>query len=76
MHWADINAALYKCGWPPGKVAKHLGKATPSISCVIRGTITSYNIASFISAKTNIPLNKLWPDGRYASPRKSGSKAA
>lgn len=82
MHWADINAAMIKAGWPPLKTAKHLGVASPAVSQITRGTATSYNIATFISVKTSIPLNTLWPDGRYAKPsirpltRKQQRKAA
>ncbi len=69
MHWADINAALIKSGWPPSKVARHLNVSTASVTTVTHGKISSYNIASFISSVTNIPLNTLWPCGRYSKPR-------
>ncbi len=68
MHWADINAAMTKAGWPPMKTARHLGVSTTAITCTTRGRNSSYNIASFISSKTGIPLNTLWPDKRYNTP--------
>lgn len=79
MHWADINAALYKAGWTPRKVQKKLGlKQHNSVSQTIRGQITSYNIASFVSVVTGIPLAKLFPDGRYSRPhpRRTPSRRA
>lgn len=68
MHWADINAAMTKAGWPPMKTARHLGVSAAAITYTTRGDNSSYNIASFISAKTAIPLSRLWPDGRYSQP--------
>ena len=68
MHWADINAAMIKAGWRTQKVADELGVKHSSVSQVVHSVYTSYNIASFISAKTGIPLNKLWPCGKYNQP--------
>ncbi len=78
MHWADINAALYKAGSSPSQVAKKLGVKPPSVAQVIRGKESSYNIASYLSAVTNIPLIRLFPDGRYNQPprRKAKLRAA
>ena len=77
MHYADIIASLIKAGHPPSKVASDLKKDRSTVSLVIHGKGKSYNIASYISAVTNIPLNKLWPDGRYDKPTaRSGVAAA
>lgn len=77
MHWADINAALYKAGYSPTKVARELNlKQANSVSQTIRGEITSYNIASFLSAVTKIPLNRMFPDGRYKQSPKQSRRAA
>lgn len=77
MHWADINAAVYKAGYSPSKIARELGLSqTNPVSNTIRGKITSYNIATFLSAITNIPLNRMFPDGRYSQPPKGNQKSA
>lgn len=77
MHWADINAAVYKAGYSPSKIARELGlKQTNPVSNTIRGNITSYNIATFLSAVTNIPLNRMFPDGRYSQPPRRNQKSA
>jgi lambda repressor-like predicted transcriptional regulator len=76
-HWADRAAALYKAGSSPSQVAKDLGLKQPnSVSQVLREQITSYNIASHVAAVTGVPLNRLFPSGRYAKPpRRSGDAA-
>ena len=76
MHYADIIAALHKAGRPPAKVAESLEVQPSTVSMVIHGDRTSYNIASYISVVTGIPLNKLWPDGRYTKPPKQRRAAA
>lgn len=76
MHYADIIANLVKAGHPPSRVARDLGKAPGTVSQIIHGTSKSYDIASHISAVTSIPLKKLWPDGRYATPPKRHRNAA
>lgn len=68
MHPADIIAALTKAGHPATKVADDLDVNRSTVSNIIHGNGTSYNIASYISVVTSIPLNKLWPDGRYSEP--------
>lgn len=65
MHYADIIAALHKAGHPPSKVADDLEVSRPAVSQVIHSKDRSYNIATHIAAVTHIPLNRLWPDGRY-----------
>lgn len=74
-HWADRNAALYKSGWSPTTVARKLGVEPTAVSQVIREKATSYNIASFVSAVTDIPLKRLFPDGRYSPPHPRRSSA-
>lgn len=68
MHWADINAALYKAGSSPGEIANEEETQPSFIARVIRGQASSYRIATAIAAKTGIPMNRLWPDGRYDRP--------
>jgi lambda repressor-like predicted transcriptional regulator len=75
MHYADIIAALHKAEHPPVKVAETLDVARSTVSMVIHGNTTSFNIASHISTVTGIPLNRLWPDGRYCQARKAGRAA-
>ncbi len=65
MHHADIYAAMVKADWPPSKVADHLKVQRSAVTQVVRSQAKSYNIATFIAAKTGIPLNRLWP-GAYA----------
>lgn len=65
MHYADILAAMTKADNPPSKVARDLEVSPSAVSQVIHGKANSYDIASYIAAVTNIPLNKLWPDKRY-----------
>lgn len=69
MHWADINAALYKADSSPSHVGKQLGFAVTRVSRIIRGIENNYDIAAFIASVTGIPLNKLFPDGRYRDPK-------
>jgi lambda repressor-like predicted transcriptional regulator len=64
MHWADINAALYKAGSSPSRIAADEGTDSAFVARVIRGKSASYRIATAISATTNIPMNRMWP-GRY-----------
>lgn len=68
MHWADINAALYKAGSSPSQIAAHEQTQASFVSRVIRGSDSSYRIATQIAAVTGIPMNRLWPDGRYDRP--------
>lgn len=79
MHWADINAALYKAGSSPGQIAAHENTQPSFVSRVIRGQDTSYRIASYLSVVTGIPLSRLFPDGRYDTPpaaRREKAKSA
>jgi lambda repressor-like predicted transcriptional regulator len=64
MHWADINAAIYKAGTSPSRIATQEETTNSFVARVIRGQQSSYRIATAISAVTNIPMNRLWP-GRY-----------
>lgn len=74
MHWADINAALYKAGSSPGQIAAHENTQPSFVSRVIRGQDTSYRIASYLSVVTGIPLSRLFPDGRYDTPPPPGGR--
>ncbi len=72
MHYADIIAALTKAGYSQTGVAEELGVSQPTVFGVIRGDDTSYDVATFIAAVTNIPLNVMFPDGRYSKPDNVG----
>ncbi len=74
MHYADIIAALTKAGYSQTGVAEKLGVSQPTVSGVIRGDDTSYDVATFIAAVTDIPMNRMWPDGRYSKPDNVGRK--
>lgn len=77
MNPYDIIAAIYKAGFPPSRIARDLGKSRSAVSQVIRSKASSHNIATYISSVTNIPLSRLWTDGRYnRPPRQSRRKAA
>lgn len=76
MHPADIICALSKAGYSQTKVAQDLNVSIPAVNQVIHGVTHSYNIASFISAATSIPLTRLWPDGRYNSPPRAAAPRA
>ena len=76
MHYADNIAALIKAGHPPRQLADEMGVTPTSISQVIHSKQSSYNVASRISNITNIPLNKLWPCGRYKKSRIRHTAAA
>ena len=72
MHHFDIIAALNKAGYSQTRIAAHLRIAQPTVGNVIRGIDTSYDVATFISSVTNIPMNRMWPDGRYDKPHNVG----
>lgn len=74
MHYADIYAAMVKAGHPPSKVADDLGVRRSAISQIIRRQATSHKIAYRIAEVTGLPLNKLFPDGRYAKARKAARR--
>lgn len=71
MKYYDIIHALHRAGLSPSKVADALAVPRSVVSEVVRGTSTSYNVASYIASVTSIPLNRLFPDGRYSQPPKS-----
>lgn len=68
MHPADIICALSKAGYTQTRVAKDLDVKPHLICDVIKGRSTSYNVASYLSVLTNIPLNRMFSDGRYNRP--------
>jgi lambda repressor-like predicted transcriptional regulator len=75
MHWADINAALYKAGSSPSSIATQTGYAISRVSRIIRGIENNLTIASAISKATGLSLKTLFPDDRYVSAR-VGRRAA
>lgn len=76
MKYYDIIHALHRAGLSPSKVADALAVPRSVVSEVVRGTSTSYNVASYIASVTSIPLNRLFPDGRYNKPPKGKCAAA
>ena len=76
MKYYDIIHALHRAGLSPSKVADALAVPRSVVSEVVRGTSTSYNVASYIASVTSIPLNRLFPDGRYNKPPKANSRRA
>lgn len=76
MHWADINATLYKRGTSPTQVARELDVCPDFVSRVIRAKATSYNVATALSVATGIPLSRLFPDGRYNKPPRTNRQRA
>lgn len=76
MHSAEIICSISKAGYTQTKIADLLGMNSSSgrstVSQVIHGKSNSNNVATLISKITSIPLNKLWPDGRYDSPSRRG----
>lgn len=62
----DIAYALALKGYSQARVARECGVKPPVVCTVIHGSDTSYNVASYIAALLNQPMNRLWPDGRYS----------
>lgn len=62
----DIAYALSLKGYSQAQVARECGVQPPVVCNVIHGSDTSYNVASYIAALLNQPMNRLWPDGRYS----------
>lgn len=67
MHWADIIASLQKKGSSLTQIAGEEEVQVSAVSNVIKGKSTSHNIAFAIAAKTDIPVERLWP-GKYLTP--------
>ena len=65
----DIQYALYLKGVSQTDIAKEADVKKSTVSLVIKGDRTSYNIASVISALLNVPLKNIWTDGRYSKPQ-------
>ena len=64
----DIQYALYLKGVSQTDVARQADVTRGTVSLVVKGERTSFNIASVISNLLNIPLNRIWTDGRYSKP--------
>lgn len=67
MHWADIQAAIYKSGFTPAQIARQEGVSNMAVHNVIRGSRTSHEVAYAIAAVTGISCERMWP-GRYLTP--------
>jgi len=72
MHYADIYALLVKKGITLSQVAEAEDVDPSLVSKVIRNSRRSYAVASFIAAKTGVPLERLWPGVYTYSPRERG----
>ncbi|HFE31890.1 MAG TPA: hypothetical protein ENJ17_01115 [Gammaproteobacteria bacterium] len=68
MHPYDIIAALQKAGYSQTRLAEQMGVYKTAINNVIHGRGTSHDIATTIATITKIPMNRMWPDGRYNKP--------
>ncbi|MCC7413331.1 MAG: helix-turn-helix transcriptional regulator [Gammaproteobacteria bacterium] len=64
----DRAYALQVCGYSQTELATLLGIRPQSINDALFDRVTSYNIASKLAEITHIPLQRLWPCGRYNSP--------
>ena len=62
----DRSWALAQVGSSQAQIADALGVYRTAVSLVINDHEASYNIASKIAEITGLPLNRLWPCGKYA----------
>lgn len=69
MHHADIFCALMKKRITLTEIAKVEGISVSVVSEVIRGKKKSFDVATAISAKLNISLNRLFPGQYEHTPR-------
>lgn len=65
----DINYALRKAGFSQAKIARVLEVSPSTVSSVINGKASSYQVARFIAEKLNTSVNRLWPDRYVFKPR-------
>lgn len=64
----DRIYALSLSGKTQQDVATACGVSGAAVRMTLCDKLYSYNVASGLSAMTGLPLNKLWPDGRYSKP--------
>lgn len=57
--------AVKLAGYTQQQLAEELGITQSSYGAALRGVRTSARCASHLSTKLNIPINTLFPDGRY-----------
>uniref|UniRef100_UPI004048A52C helix-turn-helix domain-containing protein n=1 Tax=Rheinheimera sp. TaxID=1869214 RepID=UPI004048A52C len=69
----EINYALRKAGFSQARIARVLEVSPSTVSSVINGKASSYQVARFIADKLNTSVNCLWPDRYVFKPR--GAKA-
>ena len=67
MNPHDIIAEIKKSGYTLVKVSEETDTTPTTVGQVVRGNTASYNVASFISIITDIPIDQLWPEGNYLS---------
>lgn len=72
---ADRIYALALTGTTQAEIAAALGYSKVYVHQVIHDRRHNYDIASKLAELTGVPLNRLWPDGRYARAPKE-TKAA
>ncbi len=76
MHWADIQATIYKAGSSITAISKQEQVSPSLVARVIRGSKTSSHIAYAIAAVTGIPTERMWPGKYKTTPADSKKKAA
>lgn len=62
----DRTWLLYELGLSQSQISEQLGVSQQAVNQVLNDKAMSYNIASYIAAKTMVPLCKLWSCGKYA----------
>lgn len=62
----EINYYIAKAKSSQTEIAEGLNVYPQSVSRVINGRTNSKKIASRISEVSGVPLNQLFPDGRYS----------
>lgn len=66
----EINYALKRAGLNQAKIAKMLDVSPSTVSSVINGKASSYQVARFIAEKLNTSVAALWPDRYIFRPRR------
>lgn len=62
----DRLYALHLKGWSQRQLADDLGLTKATVSVVMSGKATSQRVVMRLSEITGVPVNTLYPDGRYA----------
>ena len=64
IHIAFIKAELARSGYTQRKVAQELDVRPSTVNFIMKGKAKSRRIAQFISSKTGLTLEQMWP-GHY-----------